>query len=413
MEFSGRLGALRHPAYLRYWSGSFASVGATQLQTLAQGWLLYELTNSAAQLGYLGAAASIPAILMTLFGGALADRINRKKLLMVTSSLVASLMLFLSWLDATEQVVAWHIIAVAGAVSFISGFDWPTRQAIFPTLIDKSDMMSAVALNSVIWQGCRMIMPAFGGILIAVTDTSVVFALCGVGFLVMFFVVASLPIHGQPEAKSGSALQQIREGVAYITQNRLFLVLISLSYFSMFFGMAHMQLMPAFARLLEVGEQGYGFLISATGVGSVIGTFIVGYFQNSSRLGVFIFVCAALSGLSVAMFAFITGYLSTGDLVYYLAILALMCGSLLSSMYMIASMTVLQLKVPDQLRGRVMGMHGITYSLMPLGGLFAGWIATLSTAPVAIFVAIAMYLTIVLWLAMSQTEIRNLSGASH
>ena len=129
--FTGRLGALRHPAYFRYWSGSFASVGATQLQTLAQGWLLYELTSSAAQLGYLGAAASIPAILMTLFGGALADRINRKKLLMTTSMLVASLMTCLAWLDASGQVTAWHIIAIAGVISFISGFDWPTRQAIF------------------------------------------------------------------------------------------------------------------------------------------------------------------------------------------------------------------------------------------------------------------------------------------
>ena len=408
--FTGRLGALRHPAYFRYWSGSFASVGATQLQTLAQGWLLYELTNSAAQLGYLGAAASIPAIIMTLFGGALADRINRKKLLMTTSMLVATLMLFLAWLDASGQVASWHIIAIAGIISFISGFDWPTRQAIFPTLIDKSDMMSAVALNSIIWQGCRMIMPAFGGIMIAATDTSVVFALCGAGFLTMFFVVASLPIHGQPDATSGSALQQIREGLTFIFEQKLFLVLISLSYFSMFFGMSHMQLMPAFARLLEVGEQGYGFLISATGVGSVIGTLLVGYFQQSKKLGIFIFVSAALSGLAVATFAFVAGFLASTEFAYYLAVIALMIGSSLSSMYMIASMTVLQMNVPDQLRGRVMGIHGITYSLMPLGGLFAGWIATLTSPPIAIFVAIAMYLIIILWIAMRQTEVRNLSG---
>jgi MFS family permease len=152
MEFTGRLGALRHPAYFRYWSGSFASVGATQLQIMAQGWLLYELTESTVQLGYLGAAASIPAILMTLFGGALADRINRKRLLMTTSALVASLMLTLAWLDGSTRVESWHIILIAGLVSFISGFDWPTRQAIFPTLIHKEDMMSAVALNSIIWQ---------------------------------------------------------------------------------------------------------------------------------------------------------------------------------------------------------------------------------------------------------------------
>ncbi len=411
MEFTGRLGALRHPAYLRYWSGSFASVGATQLQTLAQGWLLFELTHSAVHLGYLGAAASIPAIVMTLFGGALADRVNRKKLLMTTSSLVASLMLFLAWLDASDLVQPWHIITVAGMVSFISGFDWPTRQAIFPTLIDKADMMSAVALNSIIWQTSRMIVPAIGGVLIAATDTSLVFALCGAGFLIMFGVVASLPIHGDPGAKPGSAVQQIVEGVRFIAHNQLFLILISLSYAGMFFGMAHMQLMPAFASLLEVAEQGYGFLISSTGVGSVLGTLLVGYVQTSNRLGAFMLSCALLSGLSIALFALITGYLPAGNLTFTAAITALMLGSMFSSMFMIASMSVMQLRVPDQLRGRVMGIHGITYSLMPLGGLFAGWVATLSSPPVAILTGITLYVVIIGLIAMSQAQIRNL--ASH
>ncbi|MFN3237129.1 MAG: MFS transporter [Pseudomonadales bacterium] len=410
MEFTGRLSALRHPAYFRYWSGSFASVGATQLQVLAQGWLLYELTNSAVQLGYLGAAASIPAIVMTLFGGALADRINRKKLLMITSVLVASLLFSLAWLDYSEQVEPWHIITIAGMVSFISGFDWPTRQAIFPSLIDKADMMSAVALNSIIWQSCRMIMPAIGGLVIATADTSAVFALCGLGFLIMFTVVATLPIHGQPDKMPGSALQQIAEGVKFITHNQLFLVLISLSYIAMFFGMAHMQLMPAFARLLETSEQGYGLLISATGVGSVLGTLLVGYFQNSERLGVFILTSALLSGVAVAGFALMTALLSPGTTTFVLAISALMIGSLLSSMYMITSMTVLQLNVPDHLRGRVMGIHGITYSLMPLGGLFAGWIASLSSPPVAILVAISLYSLVIVWIALTQAHIRHLAA---
>lgn len=411
MELSGRLGALRHQAYRRYWSGSFASVGATQLQTLAQGWLLYELTNSAAQLGYLGAAASIPAIAMTLFGGALADRVNRKKLLMTTSALVASLMLFLAWLDASDQVQSWHVIAIAGTVSFISGFDWPTRQAIFPTLIDKADMMSAVALNSIIWQGSRMIVPAFGGVLIAATDTSLVFALCGLGFLIMFSVVASLPIHGHPEPSSGSALQQIKEGVHFIATNRLFLVLISLSYAGMFFGMAHMQLMPAFARLLEVGEQGYGFLISSTGVGSVLGTFLVGYFQSSKRLGLFMLASALLSGLSIAIFAIATGFLAPVGSTFIAAIIALMLGSMFSAMFMIASMSVLQLNVPDRLRGRVMGIHGITYSLMPLGGLLAGWIATLTSPPIAIMVGIGIYSLIIGYITIGQSVVRRLEAA--
>tara|TARA_R110002072_G_scaffold46082_7_gene127923 strand:- start:7233 stop:8474 length:1242 start_codon:yes stop_codon:yes gene_type:complete len=410
MEFTGRLGALRHPAYFRYWSGSFASVGATQLQIMAQGWLLYELTESAVQLGYLGAAASIPAIVMTLFGGALADRMNRKRLLMTTSALVASLMLVLAWLDGTSAVAAWHIILIAGLVSFISGFDWPTRQAIFPTLIEKEDMMSAVALNSIIWQGCRMIMPAFGGVLIAIADTWLVFTLCGIGFFTMFCVVATLPVDGTPERRPGSPLQQIAEGFNFIFSNQLFMVFMCLSYSGMFFGMAHLQLMPAFAGLLESSEAGYGLLISATGVGSVIGTVLVGYFQNSRRIGAFILYCSGLSAVSVFVFAAVTGYLPVGKTTYAIAILALIAGSMMSSMFMIASMTILQLKVPDHLRGRVMGFYGITYSLMPLGGLLAGWIASVSSAPVAIFVAVTFYLLIIAVVAITQREVRLLSA---
>lgn len=412
MEFSGRLGALRHPAYFRYWSGSFASVGATQLQIMAQGWLLYELTESAVQLGYLGAAASIPAILMTLFGGALADRINRKRLLMTTSALVALLMLSLAWLDGTGRVESWHIILIAGLVSFISGFDWPTRQAIFPTLIYKEDMMSAVALNSIIWQSSRMVVPVLGGVLIAVADTWLVFALCGLGFITMFWVVSTLPIHGAPAHTPGSPLQQIAEGLIFIFNNQLFMVFISLSYAGMFFGMAHMQLMPAFARLLESSEQGYGLLISATGVGSVIGTVLVGYFQKSTRIGAFILVCSALSGLSVSVFAFVTGFLPAGLITYTIAILALMIASLMSSMFMITSMTILQLNVPDHLRGRVMGFHGITYSLMPLGGLFAGWVSSMTSAPVAIIVAVTLYLMIIGFIAVTQNEIRTMAATA-
>ncbi len=410
MQFSDRLGALRHPAYFRYWSGSFASVGATQLQTMAQGWLLFELTQSTIQLGYLGAAAAIPAILMTLFGGVMADRMDRKKLLMTTSMSVASLLALLAWLDFSSLVQSWHIIMIAGVISFISGFDWPTRQAIFPTLIDKEDMMSAVALNSIIWQSCRMIMPALGGIVIALVDTWLVFLLCSAGFLVMFFVVAGLPIQAAIEKATTSSLQQMKEGLSFILHNQVFLVFISLSYVGMFFGMAHIQLMPAFAGLLDVAEQGYGLLISATGVGSVIGTVVVGSFQQTKHLGRLILGASAASGISIYLFTLATGLDLPTQLAYGIAVLALVLASLFSSMFMISSMTILQLKVPDQLRGRVMGFHGITYSLMPLGGLFAGWLATNSSAPVAIAIGISFYLCFIGVIAVTQSNIRNISA---
>lgn len=411
--FTGRLSALRHTQYLKYWLGSFASVGATQLQVMGQGWLLFSLTGSALMLGYLGAAAALPAIVMTLFGGALADRLNKKHVIMATSAVVAVLLTTLAILDLTETVAPWHIIAIAGVISFTSGFDWPTRQAIFPALIEREDMMSAVALNSIIWQSCRMVMPAFGGIIIALADTWVVFFLCALGFVVMFLVMAGLKVHTPAVALHGSTLNQVVVGLDFILSNRIFLVLISLSYAGMFFANAHMQLMPAFSDILDAGETGYGYLISATGVGSVLGTIMVGAFQHARHMGIIILAAAAVSGICIFGFCVATGYADSIPFAYPLAMAAVFTASIFSSIFMICSMTVLQLRVPDQLRGRVMGFHGITYSLMPLGGLLAGAIAAVSSPPVAIAVGAAVYLLVILLIAASQGQVRQISAQAN
>lgn len=410
IDLSGRLSALRHPRYRRYWLGSFASVGATQLQVLGQGWLVFELTDSALMLGYLGAAASIPAITMTLFGGALADRLNKQHVLMTTSLIVAMLLALLAVLDATETALAWHVITIAGIISFTQGIEWPTRQSIFPALIEREDMMSAVALNSIIWQSTRMVMPAFGGLVIAFADTWVVFALCAAGFIIMFLVIASMELDLPKPVVPDSTLQQIREGIGFILGERVFLVLISLSYAGMFFANTYMQLMPAFAHLLEAGETGYGYLMSATGVGSVVGTIIAGSFQHSPRLGRILLAAAACSGLSVYGFCVTTAFAETLTFAYTLAMAAVFGAALFSSIFMICQVTVLQLRVPDALRGRVMGLHGITYSLMPLGGLLAGAIASVSSTPVAVAIGISAYIAILLIIAASQPEVRNIDG---
>lgn len=408
--FTGRLGALRHTRYRRYWLGSFASVGATQLMVMGQGWLVYQLTGSALMLGYLGAAASIPAITMTLFGGALADRLNKQVVLMTTSAIVATLLLVLAMLDFFERATAWQVITIAALVSFTQGLDWPTRQSIFPTLIEREDMMSAVSLNSIIWQSCRMVMPAAGGLVIAFADTWVVFTLCAAGFTTMFLVIATMELNLPRPRVTHSTLHQIAEGIRFIVNEQVFLILISLSYAGMFFANTHMQLMPALSSLLGAGEAGYGYLISATGVGSVVGTIVVGSFQHSPHLGRIILASAAAAGLCIYGFCIAVALAGVLPAAYFLAMAAVFAASLFSSIFMICSMTVLQLRVPDELRGRVMGFHGITYSLMPLGGLVAGAIAAVSSTPVAVATGITVYLLIIAFIAISQREVRRLDA---
>ncbi len=410
------LSALRHPVFLKYWLGSFTSVGATQLQVMGLGWLVYELSNSTLELGYLGAAAGFPAIATSLFGGVLADRFDKRILLIVTSLITAALLTLLAVLDLAGVITVWQVIVIAACISLVTGFDWPARQAIFPHLIDREDMMSAVALTSVIWQACRMVMPAFGGLVIALSDTWVLFAFCAAGFFVMFIVMLTLEIRPsksvQP-ANRRSTLHQINEGVQFILRDPTFFALITLSYAIFFFASTHMQLMPAFATLLGADEVGYGYLISMTGIGSVVGTVISGYLQQSRRLGLAMLLSAAISCIFLYAFAAITASNSHGHIEggFVLALCMLFSAHIFSSVFMITSTTILQLEVPDQLRGRVMGFHAITYNLMPLGGLFAGSIAAVSSTPIAISVGITIFLCYLVWIVRSHPGIKQIDGA--
>jgi MFS family permease len=400
--------ALRHRQFRNYWLGSFTSVGATQLQVMGLAWLVYELSESALMLGYLGAAMGFPAVLTTLFGGALADRVNKRRLLEITSILTFLLLTLLSWLDWSGQVTAWHAIAIAAGISIITGFDWPARQAIFPALIEREDMMSAVALTTVIWQATRMVMPAFGGVIIALTDTWVLFTLCAIGFIFMYLVLINLEVKADPVAIRQSTLNQIREGISFILTTRTFYVLLGLSYSVFFFGMIYMQLMPAFTDMLGAGEQGYGYLLSVTGFGAVTGTAISGALQGSHRLGLGMLLSAAVFCVFIYLFALVCYAGFTGA--YYVALVVIFAAAIFSSVFMVTSTTVLQLEVPDALRGRVMGFHAITYNLAPLGALMGGAIAEATNPSIAVSLMVSILLGLILWILAGQESIRKIDG---
>ena len=401
-----RYPALGFPLYRRYWLASFASVGATQLITLGQGWLIFELSGSAVQLGLLGAAAALPNILMTLAGGVIADRFDKRRILMCTSLATTLLLATLAWLDATDRVAVWHVLTVAALVSLITGLDWPVRVSLYPQLIERSAFMSAVALNSFIWQATRMAVPAAGGVVIAATDTWVVFAAGAAGFLVMFAVITSIPIRHTP-AEPGSPWQQVREGVSYIWHTPLFRWLILMTFVGMFFSQSVNQIMPVFAAALDSGETGFGYLLSAGGVGSVTGTLLIGGIHRFRRLGAMMLGGAACAALTMMGFA----ALATGGW-FAASLAAVFLASLFASVFMISSMTVMQLTVPDRLRGRVMGIHTMGFSLMPLGGLLLGALVERLGAAPAVWIGSGVYLATVAWVAFARPVIRTLDGRS-
>ena len=395
--------ALGEPLYRRYWLASLGSVGGWQISAMAMAWLIYELSQSTLDLGILGAATAVPAILLTLVGGVIADRFEKRAVLIWTTVLNTLLLLLLALLAATEVITVWQIWLIAGAISVVSGIDWPTRQSFFPHLIQRESLLSAVALNSVLWQATRMVLPAFGGVLIALIDIGWVFALAGAGYAIMLLVILSIRMK-LPGHADQSALQQIAEGVRFILSEPLFRGLILLSYAAMFFLSAYMQLMPAFADLLNVGPEGFGILMSVTGVGSILGTVFAGSLKAGGRYGFYVVGATIVAVIMFSMFAWAT---TAGS--YPLSLTFITLGAMGTSVFLILSTTAMQAKVPDRLRGRVMGIHGITYSLMPLGGLLLGAMASSLGAPVALLVSLGLFLLVLAAVGYTQPQIVRLT----
>lgn len=403
MDAPSRFGALRHSQFRRFWLGSIFAVGAFNLNMLAQGILVFDLTGSALDLGTLGLATAVPTITVTLFGGVLADRIDRRKLLMGAQIVLAILLALLATLVVTDVIQVWHVYVIAFFSGLATGIDWPTRNAMFPTLLeDRSQMMSAVALSAILWQGSRIIVPTTGGFIIAAFGPSFTFFIAAAAFLVMFVTLMTLKVPATPKVPGRNPLHEFIEGVLYIGRTKLFAILIPLTFSNMLFGMMYIQLMPAYVDLFGGSAREIGYVFTGVGIGAVLGTFVVGRYQQVAWLGWMILTGAFLSAALIFLFA-ISPY-------YWVSVVLAGSVGFFNSMYQISSMTVLQLRVPEGLRGRVMGIFTITYSLIPLGGFFGGVIADFSSVRVAIATGGVILTGIVILVAITQPQIRSLDG---
>ena len=403
-----RFDALTSAPYRRFWLGSIASVGSTQLYFISKAWLVFELSGSAIDLGFLGASTAVPTIIATLIGGLVADRINRRSVLILTSGMSSLLLILLGILDASELVRVWHVLLISSLLGLVQGFDFPARSSIFPSLIDQKQMMSAVSLNSILWQGSRMILPAIGGFLISITDTSLIFFICGTGFFCMMIVLLTLEVR-RDNHNNDTVWNEFQEGVKYVLQHRLFLTLILLSWISMFFGTSYIQIMPLFADMLQSGERGFGLLISSTGVGSIIGNLFISHYQESRKLGIMMISSAAVAPCCLIGFSLVAWIFAGKAGAFWMACCFAILASALSSVFLVSSMTFLQVKVPDTFRGRVMGIHSITFSMISLGGLAAGVIAANFSAPFAVVIGSLIVISSVTLVAFKFSEIVKLN----
>jgi len=371
--------AMEFKQYRIFWLGTLASVTGFQMLNFSQFWIIHRLTQDPLFLGYVGLASAVPSILLNLFGGVVADKLDRKRLIAFTQSINAILILILALITFTEVVRPTHVIILAFLAGGVNAFDQPARQALYPALIDRSVMMNAVALNSAIWTGTRIIAPAIAGVVITFAGEGTSFLLSALGFFAMS--VITLTIH-VPKAKNNNKIVEhsegtrkaLFEGVKYILANNVFLLLIGITFFNSFFGMAYLPMMPVFAvEILKVGADGQGIIMGLGGIGALSMTIVLGRIGNFEKRGLLIILGSVSFGLTLAVFALTAAWISN----YYLAMVLMLIVGGSSSVYMISIMSSLQLMVPDNMRGRVMGFYGITWSIMPLGGMYAGGLAKL------------------------------------
>jgi predicted MFS family arabinose efflux permease len=394
--------ALHYPNYRRLWYGTLATSTGHWMQQVAMGWLALTLTNSAAWVGAVGFARGIPMLLFSLVGGVLADRMDRRRLILTMQAATGVLAALLALLIFTGHVT----IEILLLFSFLSGSTmsiiFPTRQALVPSLVERQDLPNAVAVNSATMNSSRILGPSLAGLLMGGIGAAGCFALQAAGFALAFFKSAEIELPPrQAPARQTTPIQSLLEGFAYIRSNSEIFALLGLAAIPTICGMPYIQMLPVMARnVMGAGPEGLGLLMGASGIGALAGSLLVAYLGTIRRKGAWLLGAAASFGLLLCLFSTARS-LPVGMLLVGIAGVA-------QAVYMALNNTLLQTIVPDQFRGRVMSVYMLTWGLMPLGTLPAGFVADLYGAPASIALGGAICAFFSLLTALRRPVLRQL-----
>lgn len=386
-----------------YWLGMLVSLIGTWIQQVALSWLVFELTNSVLLLGIVGFLGSIPILILSLFGGILADRLNKRNILITTQVIFMCLAFTLAILTQLKLITPYQIMAIAVLNGVVMAFDAPARQSIVIELVGKANLFNAIALNSVAFNSSRIIGPALAGILVAGIGMSGCFYINGISFLAVIVALYSIRTgHLHIPVKSQGAFRDLIDGLNFIRNNRLILALIGIVGVVSLFGVAHVVLMPVFANdILNVGIKGLGVLMSAAGAGALFGALILARLGDFKYKGKLLISSAMAFSLSLVVFSLSKNY--------FLSIFALILVGFSSVTAIALVNTLLQTKVEDRFRGRVMSVFMITFAgMMPFGNLIAGGLAHTMGASFAVMfggIICALFFTAVSFLFPSIAKI--------
>jgi len=375
--------ALHHRNYRLFFGGQGVSLIGTWMQQIAMSWLVYRMTQSAFLLGVIGFLGQIPAFLLSPFAGVLIDRWNRHRILVGTQSLAMIQAFILAFLTLTGTIAIWHIIILALSLGFVNAFDMPTRQAFVVEMVETGeDLGNAIALNSFLFNGARLLGPSIGGILISLLGEGVCFLLNGISFIAVIAALLAMKMTKREiRSKSSHVLQGIKEGFTFafgfppIRSLLLLLGLVSLA------AMPYTVLMPVFAKnILHGGPHTLGFLLGASGVGALVGAIYLA--SRKSVLGLGRLIVIALNIFGIGLIAF------SVSRVLSLSLLLLAFTGFGMMVQMASTNTVLQTIVEEDKRGRVMSLYTMAFmGMVPFGSLLAGTLASKIGAPGTIMIS--------------------------
>jgi MFS family permease len=397
-----RLAALYYRDFRLFWLSVLVSNIGTWMQMTAVSWLLYQLTGSPVQLGLNGVFRAIPAILFGFFGGTFADRYDRKYLLLCTQVVSGLLSLGLGVLDQSGNIQAWQIYAFTFISAVVGSFDSPARQALFPSLVPRAVLPSAVALNSILWKGAALLGPTLGGIAISLMGTSGAFYANAASFLAV--VVALLLMRGSSAApeRRRRFMQETQEGFSYIASQPVVLGVMIMEGASSLFGLDNAMLTIFASDIFRVGAHGFGFLQSCRGLGAVIGSSIFIAIGHRHPHGKTLFASALVYGLGFALFGVSPSFIA--------ALILLILVGAADSVWGAARGTILQLITPERFRGRVMGAFQLSNrGLNPLGQTETGVVVPLIGAREATVLGGVLVTLISVWTAWRVPGIVNFS----
>jgi MFS family permease len=378
-EKSRAFRALGYPDFFWFWSSYFVSNVGSWMQSVAQGWLLFDITSSPFYLGLFSSLRMVLLVCFFVLGGLMSDRWERRRVMLWIQVISATTALALALLVSFEAIHVWHIFVLGAITSTTWAFEQPVRQALIPQLVAREDLVNALALNAVVWNGAGLLGPSLVGISVGWIGIDGCFYINVVSYLAVIAALIRMhvPAH-RTDGQRATVLQSLIDGFRYVRREGVIMTFLMVSSIFNIFGRSFVTLLPVFAKeILRVGASGFGFIAAAPGLGTIIGSLgLASLGRMEARRGILVTILLAFS---LALFIFAV----TGD--FRIAFVALVLVGALSTVFETLLNTAIQLRVVEAYRGRVMGFYGLTVGgLRELGGMQAGFVAEWSSAPFAI-----------------------------